>query len=62
MLPRIGALVAHDRASYQYLAESIRKFPTQPVLAKRMEAAGLSQVQWLNLTGGIAVIHSGWRL
>jgi demethylmenaquinone methyltransferase/2-methoxy-6-polyprenyl-1,4-benzoquinol methylase len=62
MLPRIGALVARDRDAYQYLAESIRQFPKQEDLAKRMEKVGLERVKWLNLTGGIAVIHSGWKL
>ena len=62
ILPLLGQHVAHDRASYKYLAESIRQFPPQPELAKRMEKAGLAQVKWLNLTGGIAVIHSGWKL
>lgn len=62
VLPKIGQFVAKDRDAYQYLAESIQKFPLQPVLAKRIEKAGLEQVKWLNLTGGIAVIHSGWKL
>lgn len=62
VLPRLGALIAHDREAYQYLAGSIQKFPTQPQLAKRMEKAGLEQVKWLNLMGGIAVIHEGWRI
>lgn len=62
VLPKIGALVAKDSGSYQYLAESIQKFPLQPILAERMKQAGLEQVKWLNLTGGIAVIHSGWKL
>jgi demethylmenaquinone methyltransferase/2-methoxy-6-polyprenyl-1,4-benzoquinol methylase len=62
VLPRLGGWVARDRASYQYLAESIRKFPDQAALAKRMKTAGLEKVKWLNLTGGIAVIHEGWRL
>jgi demethylmenaquinone methyltransferase / 2-methoxy-6-polyprenyl-1,4-benzoquinol methylase len=62
VLPRLGGWVAKDRDSYQYLAESIRKFPDQPSLAKRMKGAGLERVKWLNLTGAIAVIHEGWRL
>lgn len=62
ILPRLGAFVAHDRGAYQYLAESIMKFPTQPALAARMEKAGLAHTKWTNLTGGIAVIHSGWKL
>jgi demethylmenaquinone methyltransferase/2-methoxy-6-polyprenyl-1,4-benzoquinol methylase len=62
VLPLLGAFIAKDRAAYQYLAESILKFPMQPDLARRMEKAGFSGVKWTNLTGGIAVIHEGWRL
>jgi demethylmenaquinone methyltransferase/2-methoxy-6-polyprenyl-1,4-benzoquinol methylase len=62
VLPWMGALVAKDRSAYQYLAESIRAFPDQPALAKRIEATGLERVKWTNLTGGIAVIHSAWKL
>jgi demethylmenaquinone methyltransferase / 2-methoxy-6-polyprenyl-1,4-benzoquinol methylase len=62
ILPWLGEHVAKDRDAYQYLAESILRFPPQAELAKRMEKAGLSQNKWLNLTGGIAVIHSGWKL
>jgi demethylmenaquinone methyltransferase/2-methoxy-6-polyprenyl-1,4-benzoquinol methylase len=62
VLPLIGQFVAKDREAYQYLAESIMKFPTQPDLAKRMEAAGLSLAKWTDLTGGIAVIHEGRKL
>ena len=61
-LPRIGALVAHDADSYQYLAESIRTFPDQETLAEMMREAGLDHVRVRNLSGGIAAIHSGWRL
>lgn len=62
VLPWLGARVAKDRESYQYLAESIRQFPPQQELALRMEKAGLSRVTWRNMTGGIAVVHSGWRI
>jgi len=62
ILPRLGALVAGDAASYQYLAESIRRFPSQPALAQMMGAAGLSRARWENLSGGIAAIHSAWRI
>lgn len=62
VLPFLGQWVAKDRDSYQYLAESIQKFPAQAQLATRMEKAGLSHVKWLNLTGGVAVIHSGWKI
>ena len=62
MLPRLGQIFAGDRDSYQYLAESIRTFPDQPSLAAMMHDAGLDRVTWRNLSGGIAAIHSGWRL
>ncbi len=61
-LPLMGKLVAGDSDSYQYLAESIRMFPDQTALAAMMEAAGLRQVKFRNLTGGIAAIHTGRRL
>ncbi len=62
VLPRLGRAVAGDADSYQYLAESIRTFPDQETLAAMMRAAGLSRVRYRNLTGGIAAIHTGWRL
>ncbi len=62
VLPRLGKLVANDADSYQYLAESIRTFPDQESLAAMFRAAGLSRVRVQNLSGGIAAIHSGWRL
>lgn len=62
VLPRLGRAVAGDAESYQYLAESIRTFPDQEALAAMMRGAGLSRVRHRNLTGGIAAIHTGWRL
>ena len=62
VLPRLGQMVAGDAASYRYLAESIRKFPPQEDFAAMIEAAGLSEVRWRNLTGGIAAIHSARRI
>ena len=62
LLPVLGQIVAGDRESYQYLVESIRQFPTQDALATRMRAAGLENVSYRNLSGGIAALHSGWRL
>ena len=62
MLPRLGRVLAGDSDSYQYLAESIRMFPDQETLAGMMGQAGLEQVRFENLSGGIAAIHSGWRL
>ena len=62
VLPKLGQVVAGDRESYQYLVESIRRFPKQNELANRMEASGLTRASWRNLTGGVAAIHSGWRV
>ena len=62
VLPRLGQAVARDGASYRYLAESIRTFPDQMRLAEMMTQAGLARVSVHNLSGGIAAIHSGWRL
>lgn len=62
VIPRLGQLVAGDRASYQYLAESIRKFPAQEPFADMIRAAGFERVTFRNLTGGIAAIHTGWRI
>ena len=57
-----GEIVTGDRAAYRYLAESIRRFPDQDTFAKMIAAAGLEQVTVRNLSGGIAAIHSAWRI
>jgi demethylmenaquinone methyltransferase/2-methoxy-6-polyprenyl-1,4-benzoquinol methylase len=62
VLPFLGRTVAKDEEAYRYLAESIRRFPPQPDLADRMRAANLERVTWRDLSGGIAAIHSGWKL
>jgi demethylmenaquinone methyltransferase/2-methoxy-6-polyprenyl-1,4-benzoquinol methylase len=62
VLPRLGKAIANDAGSYQYLAESIRMFPDQETLAGMMREAGLARVSVQNLSGGIAAIHTGWRL
>jgi demethylmenaquinone methyltransferase/2-methoxy-6-polyprenyl-1,4-benzoquinol methylase len=62
VLPRLGQAVAGDAESYRYLAESIRTFPDQETLAEMLRAAGLALARVRNLSGGIAAIHSGWRL
>jgi demethylmenaquinone methyltransferase/2-methoxy-6-polyprenyl-1,4-benzoquinol methylase len=62
VLPMLGRRVAHDEASYRYLAESIRTFPDQETLAGMLRDAGFARVAVRNLSGGIAAIHSGWRL
>src|SRR5262249_347464 len=62
VLPRLGQLVANDADSYRYLAESIRRFPSQARFAKMIEQAGLGRVKVRNLTGGVAAMHSAWKL
>ena len=62
ILPRLGARVAGDADAYQYLAESIRKFPDQAGLSERIAKAGLGRVSVQNLSGGIAAIHAAWRI
>jgi demethylmenaquinone methyltransferase/2-methoxy-6-polyprenyl-1,4-benzoquinol methylase len=62
VLPWLGEQIANDRESYQYLAESIRKFPNQERFQNMITEAGLSQVTYRNLSGGIAAIHSAWRV
>jgi len=62
VLPTLGSVVAGDRDAYLYLAESIRRFPRQDTLSDMMATAGFDLVTYRNLSGGIAAIHSGWRL
>ncbi len=62
VLPLIGAVVTGDRDAYTYLVESIRRFPPQQALCDAIEAAGLERARFQNLTGGIAALHSAWRL
>ena len=62
LIPLMGKLVAKDAESYRYLVESIRKFPDQKAFAGLIKAAGFGLVKVRNLSGGIAAIHSGWRL
>ena len=62
VLPALGELVVGDRESYRYLAESTRRFPAQADFAAMIAAAGLGQVRWRDLSGGIAALHSAWRI
>ena len=62
MIPRMGQAIAGDRDSYQYLVESIRKFPSQEPFAEMIRAGGFEQVKYRNLTMGVAALHSGWKL
>lgn len=61
IIPALGEFVANDRASYQYLVESIRKFSDQETLTQQMENAGFQCAKYTNLTGGIVAIHEGWK-
>lgn len=62
VIPRLGELVAGDRDSYQYLIESIRKFPDQQTFKSEIEGAGFGQVSVTNYSGGIAALHFGWAV
>ena len=62
VIPAMGQIVANDRESYQYLVESIRKFPDQESFAALVRAAGFEQVRYRNLSMGIAALHSGWKI
>ncbi|MDH3663110.1 MAG: class I SAM-dependent methyltransferase [Alphaproteobacteria bacterium] len=62
IVPWLGEQIADDREAYQYLVESIRRFPDQKTFAAMIEAAGLSQVRCRNMTGGVAALHSAWRV
>jgi len=62
VLPALGQIVAGDGEAYRYLVESIRRFPPQAKFARMIEEAGLARVQFRNLTGGIAAIHSAWKI
>jgi len=62
VIPAIGAAVAKDRESYQYLVESIRRFPDQEALAGLMREAGFGRVSVTNFSGGVAALHQGWAV
>jgi demethylmenaquinone methyltransferase/2-methoxy-6-polyprenyl-1,4-benzoquinol methylase len=62
VIPRLGAMAAGASEPYQYLVESIRKFPTQEPFAQMIRNAGFARVSYRNLTGGIAALHSAWRV
>lgn len=62
VIPPMGKLLANDSESYQYLVESIRKFPKQTEFAGMIEDAGFKCVTYTNLTGGMVAIHSGFKI
>ena len=62
VIPRVGEAVTGDREAYQYLVESIRKFPKPKAFAQMIERAGFRRVSFTQMTGGVVALHSGWRL
>jgi demethylmenaquinone methyltransferase/2-methoxy-6-polyprenyl-1,4-benzoquinol methylase len=62
VIPPLGRAVTGDAESYNYLVESIRKFPKPGAFAKMIGEAGFSRVTWQSFSGGIVALHSGWRL
>ncbi len=62
LIPAIGARVANDREAYQYLVESIRRFPDQRSLAELMTKRGFSRVSVTNFSGGVCALHQGWAI
>lgn len=61
LLPKLGEWIANDKASYQYLAESIRMHPDQETLKQKMLQAGFDAVEYFNLSGGIVALHQGYK-
>jgi demethylmenaquinone methyltransferase/2-methoxy-6-polyprenyl-1,4-benzoquinol methylase len=62
LLPLLGRLVAHDAASYRYLAESIRMHPDQETLLGMLKQAGFAETRYHNLSGGIVAVHRGYKI
>jgi demethylmenaquinone methyltransferase/2-methoxy-6-polyprenyl-1,4-benzoquinol methylase len=62
IVPLLGQIVTGDREAYTYLVESIRRFPSQRELAEMIARARLDEVRFRDLTGGVAALHSAWRL
>ena len=62
VIPFIGDKVTGDRDAYQYLVESIRRFPDQRTLARMMAEAGFARPDYTNFTGGVAALHTGWAI
>ena len=62
VIPQMGKMITGDRDSYQYLVESIRKFPDQDTFLEMVKTAGFDNAKYRNLSMGIAALHSGWKL
>jgi demethylmenaquinone methyltransferase/2-methoxy-6-polyprenyl-1,4-benzoquinol methylase len=61
-IPKMGEIITNDRQSYQYLVESIRKFPDQETFLGMIKSAGFENAKYRNLSLGIACLHSGWKI
>ena len=61
IIPKLGEFVSNDRESYQYLVESIRKFPNQEKFSEMIINEGFRKVKYRDLTFGIAALHSAWK-
>jgi demethylmenaquinone methyltransferase/2-methoxy-6-polyprenyl-1,4-benzoquinol methylase len=61
LLPFVGGLISGSRSAYQYLPDSVSRFPDQTELVARMQQVGFERVEYQNLTGGIAALHLGMR-
>ena len=61
-IPKMGEIITNDRHSYQYLVESIRKFPDQETFLRMIKSAGFENAKYRNLSLGIACLHSGWKI
>jgi demethylmenaquinone methyltransferase/2-methoxy-6-polyprenyl-1,4-benzoquinol methylase len=62
VIPALGRAVVNDPDAYRYLVESIRRFPTPRVFVDMMRTAGFARVSFQRMTGGVAVLYSGWRV
>jgi demethylmenaquinone methyltransferase/2-methoxy-6-polyprenyl-1,4-benzoquinol methylase len=62
VIPTLGRIVAGDDEPYRYLVESIARFPSQERFAEMIRAAGFRRVDYTNMTGGVAALHSGWKI
>nr|WP_140984218.1 class I SAM-dependent methyltransferase [Asticcacaulis tiandongensis] len=60
VIPFMGQLIANDRDSYQYLVESIKRFPDQQTFKGMIETAGFKRAGYTNFTGGVCALHYGW--
>lgn len=62
VIPNLGEVIARDRASYQYLVESIRKFPKQDDLLAMIQQQGFRCCSYVNFTFGVVAVHSGFKI